>query len=101
MLHLQFVAGRRADAGGTDGCVKDDAAAQIDAGIQKFGIVDHPKYGKIYAYETDGFGNYNLMDDANSPSLLSLPYLGYCEADDPIYQNTRRFILSKDNPYFS
>lgn len=45
-------------------------------------------------------GNYNLMDDANSPSLLSLPYLGYCEADDEIYQNTRRFILSRDNPYY-
>lgn len=75
-------------------------AAQINAGIEKYGIVDHPKYGKIYAYETDGFGNYNLMDDANSPSLLSLPYLGYCEANDPIYQNTRRFILSGDNPYY-
>ena len=92
-----------ADAGWNDMALASRChalAAQIDAGIQKFGIVDHPKYGKIYAYETDGFGNYNLMDDANSPSLLSLPYLGYCEADDPIYQNTRRFILSKDNPYF-
>ena len=90
-----------ADAGWNDMALASRChalAAQIDAGIQKFGIVDHPKYGKIYAYETDGFGNYNLMDDANSPSLLSLPYLGYCEADDPIYQNTRRFILSKDKP---
>jgi meiotically up-regulated gene 157 (Mug157) protein len=45
-------------------------------------------------------GNYNLMDDANVPSLLSLPYLGYCKADDPVYLNTRRFILSEDNPYY-
>ena len=72
----------------------------IRDGIEAYGIVDHPKYGKIYAYETDGFGNYNLMDDANSPSLLAIPYLGYKPADDPIYQNTRRFVLSEDNPYY-
>lgn len=75
-------------------------AAQINAGIEKYGIVEHPEFGRIYAYETDGFGNYNLMDDANSPSLLAAPYLGYCEASDPVYQNTRRFILSKENPYY-
>lgn len=73
---------------------------EIDKGIQTYGIVEHPVYGKMYAYETDGFGNYNLMDDANSPSLLAIPYLGYCDASDPIYQNTRRFILSKENPYY-
>lgn len=75
-------------------------SAEIEDGIENYGIVDHPKYGKIYAYETDGFGNYNLMDDANSPSLLAIPYLGYRPADDPIYQNTRRFVLSEDNPYY-
>lgn len=73
---------------------------QINMGIKEFGIIKHPKYGKIYAYEVDGMGNYNLMDDANVPSLLSAPYLGYCSLDDEIYQNTRRFILSKDNPYY-
>ena len=73
---------------------------EINDGIQNYGTCLHPKYGKIYAYETDGFGNYNLMDDANSPSLMSAPYLGYCDKDDEIYQNTRRFILSKDNPYY-
>lgn len=79
-------------------CLK--LAEEIDDGIQAYGMVDHPKYGKIYAYETDGFGNYNLMDDANSPSLLAIPYLGYTSVDDPIYQNTRKFILSEDNPYY-
>jgi len=75
-------------------------ANEIDEGIQTYGKVNHPTYGTIYAYETDGLGNYNLMDDANVPSLLSLPYLGYCRIDDPIYQNTRKFIFSKENPYY-
>lgn len=82
-----------------DACEK--LAEEINDGILDYGIVDHPKYGKIYAYETDGFGNYNLMDDANSPSLLAMPYLGVCEKDDSIYQNTRNFILSEDNPYYA
>lgn len=72
----------------------------IQEGIETYGVYTHPKYGKIYAYETDGFGNFNLMDDANVPSLLSMPYIGYCSRDDSIYQNTRSFILSHDNPYF-
>ncbi len=74
--------------------------SEIDGGIEKYAIYEHPMFGKIYAYETDGLGNYNLMDDANVPSLLSLPYLGYCTADDEIYKNTRSFILSKENPYY-
>lgn len=75
-------------------------AAQIDEGIRSFGVVDHPEFGKIYAYETDGLGNHLLMDDANSPSLLAMPYLGYCGKDDPLYRNTRRFILSSANPFY-
>lgn len=75
-------------------------AAEIEDGIEAYGKVLHPKYGMIYAYETDGFGNHLLMDDANSPSLLSIPYLGYRPVDDPVYQNTRRFALSQDNPYY-
>lgn len=73
---------------------------EIDSGIQTYGVYRHPVYGRIYAYETDGLGNYNLMDDANVPSLLSIPYLGYRDENDPIYINTRRFILSEDNPYY-
>ena len=74
--------------------------AEIREGIQKYGIVEDETFGKIYAYETDGLGNYNLMDDANVPSLLSLPWLAYCGKDDPIYKNTRAFVLSKKNPYY-
>ena len=75
-------------------------AAEVQRGIETYGIVDHPKYGKIYAYETDGLGHHVLMDDANSPSLLAMPYLGYCDRNDPLYLNTRRFILSEDNPFY-
>lgn len=73
---------------------------EIENGINTYGTIEHPDYGEIYVYETDGLGNYVLMDDANVPSLLSLPYLGYCALDDPIYLNTRRFILSEENPYY-
>jgi len=73
---------------------------EINAGIQQHAIVRHKKFGEIYAYETDGTGNYLLMDDANSPSLLAMPYLEYCSVDDTLYQNTRRFILSSENPFY-
>ncbi|UVI31366.1 glycoside hydrolase family 125 protein [Paenibacillus spongiae] len=73
---------------------------EVDHGIQLYGIYRHPEFGPIYAYETDGYGNYCLMDDAGTPGLISIPYLGYTTADDPIYQNTRRFALSKQNPFY-
>lgn len=73
---------------------------EIDSAIEKHAIVEKEGYGKIYAYEVDGLGNYNFMDDANVPSLLSIPYLGYKAIDDEIYQNTRRFILSNSNPFY-
>lgn len=75
-------------------------ADEVEKAIRDHAIVEHPKYGKIYAYEVDGFGSTYLMDDANIPSLLSLPYLDAVSADDPIYKNTRNFVLSTDNPYF-
>ena len=75
-------------------------ADEVEAALKQYAIYDHPKYGKIYAYEVDGFGNQLLMDDANVPSLLAMPYLGLVYVDDSIYQNTRRFVWSEDNPYF-
>jgi len=72
---------------------------EIEHGILSFGIVENEIFGKIYVFETDGMGNYNLMDDANVPNLLSIPYLGYRPVDDEIYQNTRRFVLSNQNPF--
>ena len=75
-------------------------AAEVEAALQEHAVVEHPVYGKIYAYEIDGFGGRFLMDDANVPSLLAMSYLGDVPADDPVYQNTRRFVWSMDNPYF-
>lgn len=76
-------------------------AETIDYGISEWGIVLHNKFGKIYAYEVDGFGSSCIMDDPNIPSLLSLPYIGYCDSRDTIYQNTRKFILSKWNSFYA
>lgn len=73
---------------------------EIENGIENYAVYDHPKYGKIYACETDGMGNRKLFDDANVPSLLSIPYIGYADKNDEMYKRTRQFILSEDNPYF-
>ena len=75
-------------------------ADEVEEALKKYAIYHHPKYGNIYAYEVDGFGNQLLMDDANVPSLLAMAYLGDVPKDDPVYQNTRRFVWSEDNPYF-
>ena len=75
-------------------------AGEVEKALQQHAIIHHQKFGKIYAYEINGFGSYNIMDDANVPSLLSLPYLEALENKDPVYQNTRRFLLSGNNPFF-
>lgn len=75
-------------------------AAEIAAGIATHGVVNHPEFGFIYAYEVDGLGNALLMDDANMPSLLSLPLTGGVDPADPLYRSTRKFILSGNNPFF-
>lgn len=75
-------------------------AYDIDEGIKEYGITQVPDFGSIYAYETDGKGNFVLMDDANSPSLLAAPFLGYVSPDNELYKNTRRFILSNKNEWY-
>jgi uncharacterized protein len=72
---------------------------RIISAIKQYAIVNHPQFGKIYAYEINGFGSYSLMDDANVPSLLALPYLDN-NTDSTIYSNTRKFVLSQSNPFF-
>jgi meiotically up-regulated gene 157 (Mug157) protein len=77
-----------------------ELAHQVNEAVSKYGKANRAGHGVVYAYEVDGFGNQLFMDDANVPSLLSLPYLGYCAPNDPIYRNTRALILSDENPYF-
>ncbi len=75
-------------------------ANEVEEAVNKYGIIDHPMHGRVYAYEVDGFGSYLMMDDANVPSLLSLPYLGAVDVNDEVYQRTRRFVLSENNPFY-
>lgn len=75
-------------------------ADEVETALERYAVYEHPEFGPIYAFEVDGFGNQFIMDDANVPSLLAMAYLGDVRQDDPIYQNTRRFVWSGANPYF-
>jgi meiotically up-regulated gene 157 (Mug157) protein len=75
-------------------------AQQISDAVNNYGKAISKRHGVVYAYEVDGFGNQLLIDDANVPSLLSLPYLGCCASNDPVYLRTRALVLNADNPYF-
>lgn len=78
-----------------------DRAKTIEKGVWEHGVVTHKKYGEVFAFEVDGYGGAIIMDDANIPSLLALPLLGFCEVDNKVYQNTRKMILDKaGNPYY-
>ncbi|MDR0560203.1 MAG: glycoside hydrolase family 125 protein [Prevotellaceae bacterium] len=75
-------------------------ADEVRSAVMQHAVKKHLDYGEIYAFEVDGFGNALFTDDANVPSLLALPYMDSVPDDDPIYQNTRKFVWSEDNPYF-
>ena len=79
----------------------EDLATEVKAGIDEWGVVTHSTGAKVFAMEVDGFGNFFFGDDANVPSLLALPFYGYIDALDPLYQSTRQLLLSnRSNPYF-
>jgi uncharacterized protein len=75
-------------------------SVEIQRGIEQYGTLELQPFGRIYAYEVDGRGHANVMDDANIPSLLSIPYFGYLPKSNSLYLATRRFALSDRNPYF-
>ncbi len=75
-------------------------AAEVARALEQYGTTHHAKFGEIWAYEVDGYGNALMMDDANTPGLLSLAYLGCSGKVDDLYQRTRAFVLSDGNPYF-
>ena len=73
----------------------------LERAIWEHGVVNHKKYGQVFAFEVDGYGSAIIMDDANVPSLLALPIMGFVDASDVTYQNTRKMILSQQgNPYY-
>ncbi|KAH0563446.1 hypothetical protein GP486_001983 [Trichoglossum hirsutum] len=73
----------------------------LEKAVWEHGVVSHKKYGNVFAYEVDGYGSSIIMDDANLPSLLSLPKLGFLDSSDETYRNTRKMLLSKEgNPYY-
>jgi len=75
-------------------------ADEVEHALRVHATVDHPSAGRVYAFEVDAYGNYYCTDDGNIPSLLSLPYLGAVKVNSGLYQNTRRLLLSKQNPYY-
>ncbi|HEX4757646.1 MAG TPA: glycoside hydrolase family 125 protein [Terracidiphilus sp.] len=75
-------------------------AVEVERALEQHGRTHHPRFGEIWAYEVDGYGNALMMDDANAPGLLTAAYLGCASLDDPMYQRTREFALSDSNPYF-
>jgi meiotically up-regulated gene 157 (Mug157) protein len=75
-------------------------ADEVEQAVNKDGRMRDAEGHEFWAYEIDGLGNQLFMDDANVPSLLGLPYLGCCERNDPVYQNTRDRVWSTRNPYF-
>ena len=78
-----------------------EQADTIEKGIWEHGVVEHKRYGKVFAYEVDGYGSSILMDDANIPSLLALPLLGFISINNEVYKNTRKMILEREgNPYY-
>jgi uncharacterized protein len=124
MMFASFVKATAEIMQGIDGDLAQemtDIATGIEEAIDKLAIVDHPEFGRMYAYEIDGFGSFNLMviffaflssicelmftdtlqDDANIPSLLSIPHLRFKNNTDEVYRNTRDFVLSKSNPYYA
>ncbi|KAM3555461.1 hypothetical protein MY1884_005582 [Beauveria asiatica] len=83
------------------GAELDKWSKTIREGVMEHGVIEHKTFGKIFAYEVDGFGSSIIMDDANYPSLLALPLMGFVNVKDPVYQNTRKMLLSKKgNPYY-
>ena len=75
-------------------------ADEVEKALRDHAIVNHPKAGRVYAFEVDAYGNYYCTDDGNIPNLLSLPYLGAVKPNDKVYLNTRKMLLSADNPYY-
>ena len=72
----------------------------IRQGLHDYALTVNKDGQRVWAYEVDGLGHASVMDDANVPSLLSAPYLGFCDKADELYLTTRRTLLSDENPFY-
>lgn len=88
----------KADTGMAKEC--NNLAAEVEEAIGTYAVSEHLNFGKMYAFEVDGYGNRLFMDDANVPSLLSIPYLTGIDPANEVYRNTRNFLISPSNPYY-
>ncbi len=75
-------------------------AGEVQKGIEQYGVVTDPKFGRMYAYECDGLGNTLLMDDAGNPGLVSIPYFSPDLAGNPVVLASRKFSLSPEDPFY-
>jgi len=103
VIALRAIEGLAKEKYGDDKLAQDARALadRVQVGIARYGTTfDARRRLWMYAYETDGNGNVNLMDDANLPNLTAIPELDWSSAYDPLYLNTRGFTLSSDNPWY-
>jgi len=75
-------------------------ADEVERALRDYAVVINHQFGRILPYEIDGYGNSYCIEESTVPSLLSLPYLEVFGFGDPLYRNTRRFLLSDANPYY-
>jgi uncharacterized protein len=73
-------------------------ATEVASALGQYAVAQTTR-GSVWAYEVDGYGSVLLMDDANVPSLLALPYLK-SSPDAALYARTRSFVWSEHNPWF-
>ncbi|WP_190288380.1 glycoside hydrolase family 125 protein [Lactococcus protaetiae] len=78
----------------------DELQRTIQQGLDEFAKAKNEAGQEIWAYDVDGLGHQAIMDDSNVPNLIAAPYLGYCDSEDELYLNTRKTMLSKENPYY-
>jgi hypothetical protein len=87
------------DAGLANDCIA--LANDVAIALARYGQIETKNHGHMWAYEVDGYGNTLRMDDANAPGLASLEYLGcVTPGQRALYEHSRAFALSSDNPYF-
>lgn len=71
-------------------------AAQLRETVRKQCVVEGP-FGPMFAWALDDDRRAQLLDEPPG-SLQLLAYYGFCDADDPLYVNTVRWIHSEHNP---